>query len=434
MSKSVAPIVLKETDANHLNSIVAGTVLAGADIVKRAKSLLLLAEGKQIKDIAFTLGYRENTVTEIRRRFLKEGISSLEDHPRSGRPRTLLGRSEIEEQIDSYVEKYQAEHSMIPSVRTVATELNGSENTVREVMKSKGYIQGKRNSWEFVSNDSLNPVIVNVIGIYLSCKQYAIVVKTQDAGTLPGSCEQGTIIPLSNKTASALSAVTTEQNYIDMATALNTFVINKDDGKNNVSRSSTMSCSAFIESAIACNSAPNARYSILTFGDPILEKQRSIISDTVVQKVETTEEWICKAEELFELVFTPRRNYDLMVELITGIEKYIRYANQNTAPFIWKKSVLPDDSKPMTDEIPTHPEISPGTVEVTARIMGDNGEWITATVQAESNTQIKDFNTETMEGYLNSADVIEKTIAVATHEAAGALNQRYLAEVVKKNR
>lgn len=57
--------------------------------VVRAKIVLLAAEGASNKEIAKRLDTSPQTVSKWRKRFHEEGLSGLEDRPRSGRPPTF---------------------------------------------------------------------------------------------------------------------------------------------------------------------------------------------------------------------------------------------------------------------------------------------------------------------------------------------------------
>jgi transposase len=52
----------------------------------RATGLLMLAQGKRCQDVAKSLGISIDTITDWKRRWIREGVASLEDKPRSGRP------------------------------------------------------------------------------------------------------------------------------------------------------------------------------------------------------------------------------------------------------------------------------------------------------------------------------------------------------------
>jgi hypothetical protein len=62
--------------------------------VVRARIVLLAAEGASNKEIARRLDTTPQTVCKWRKRFYEEGLSGLEDRPRSGRPPLFPPRSE----------------------------------------------------------------------------------------------------------------------------------------------------------------------------------------------------------------------------------------------------------------------------------------------------------------------------------------------------
>ena len=62
--------------------------------VVRARIVLLAAEGTSNKEIARRLDTTPQTVCKWRKRFYEEGLSGLEDRPRSGRPPVFSPRSE----------------------------------------------------------------------------------------------------------------------------------------------------------------------------------------------------------------------------------------------------------------------------------------------------------------------------------------------------
>jgi len=57
--------------------------------VQRAKIVLLAAEGLTNDEIATRLDTRREVVWLWRKRFFSEGLASLEERPRPGRPRTF---------------------------------------------------------------------------------------------------------------------------------------------------------------------------------------------------------------------------------------------------------------------------------------------------------------------------------------------------------
>jgi transposase len=55
-------------------------------IWSRATGLVMLSQGKRCQEVAKALGICTDTITDWKRRWTREGLKSLEDKPRSGRP------------------------------------------------------------------------------------------------------------------------------------------------------------------------------------------------------------------------------------------------------------------------------------------------------------------------------------------------------------
>ena len=62
-----------------------------ARVFKRATALLELDQGKTLTSVSKTLLVSYPTVLNWKKKFLSEGLSFLEDRPRSGRPKDIDG-------------------------------------------------------------------------------------------------------------------------------------------------------------------------------------------------------------------------------------------------------------------------------------------------------------------------------------------------------
>lgn len=65
--------------------------IAKARVVRRALTLLQLDEGQTITAVAQTTQVANDTVSKLKKRYKKEGLTCLYDAPRSGRPLTITG-------------------------------------------------------------------------------------------------------------------------------------------------------------------------------------------------------------------------------------------------------------------------------------------------------------------------------------------------------
>lgn len=68
---------------------VARRTTAAAALVRRARIVLLVADGMPLDRVARRLEVRPNVVRTWSDRYLAGGIDALQDRPRSGRPRTF---------------------------------------------------------------------------------------------------------------------------------------------------------------------------------------------------------------------------------------------------------------------------------------------------------------------------------------------------------
>ena len=83
MKKSHVKLI--ETDKAHLEDLLSEGSLS-AKVFKRATGLLELNRGKTYKEVAKTLGVTHQTVSNWQSRYSSQGLSSLHDAARSGRP------------------------------------------------------------------------------------------------------------------------------------------------------------------------------------------------------------------------------------------------------------------------------------------------------------------------------------------------------------
>ena len=83
-------IKLSETDREYLEKLVSTGELA-IRVYRRAIGLLELDRGKTYQAVANTLDVNHNTVTTWAKKYKTEGISSIQDKTRSGRPIEIDG-------------------------------------------------------------------------------------------------------------------------------------------------------------------------------------------------------------------------------------------------------------------------------------------------------------------------------------------------------
>jgi transposase len=150
---------------------------APAALVRRAKILLLAAEGVANTEIAERLGISRPTVIAWRRRYAREGLTGqLADRPRRGRPQTVrrVRRAEI---LATTLAR-PPEHLGVThwSSRLLATTLGVSHSTVARVWAEHDVKPWQTETFKFSTDPELEAKVRDVVGLYLDPPAHAIVV------------------------------------------------------------------------------------------------------------------------------------------------------------------------------------------------------------------------------------------------------------------
>ena len=429
MPKSVSPIVLNKTDAITLNSIVSGDLIAGAAVQKRARAILLLSEGKQIKDIAKEIGMRENSVTDIRRRFLANGISSLSDQGRSGRPVTKMTATDVESKVNDIISTAFSTGTSIPSVKDIAGTLNARQDIVRDVLKKKGLIQQRKSNWVFPVQDTPGAKTIDLCGLFLSHYTQLILIRAFDPDSTVASTESA-VVTKSKAVASVLATAATENGFVNLAHALESFPFEAE------TRSSEKADAlAFVKNLYTdFHSNDNGEYHLFVCGDSLAENSRSLLPGVSVHMEADSQAWTATAESIFGILCD--KDPGLSRRIIEGITAFIHCSSNDNVIFRWKKSMPGQDGCYNNGDLiqmqKYRSDKPAGTIEFEARIMGDDGKWITYTAEGLSSVRQEQFNMKDANAYLNSFDIIEQAIAKVSHDAARGINEAYAADLVKK--
>src|SRR3954449_11808948 len=90
--RSVRLLELNDAERVALEVLTRRTT-AAAGLVRRARIVLMAADGVPLDRIARELGVQRNVVRTWIDRYRAGGLAALQDRPRSGRPRTFPRRS-----------------------------------------------------------------------------------------------------------------------------------------------------------------------------------------------------------------------------------------------------------------------------------------------------------------------------------------------------
>ena len=171
-----AALVLRDDDQALFRSWTrSSTVSAGR--AKRARILLLAADGVSNTRIAQQVGVTRQTVVSWRTRYVESGLEGLADAPRSGRPRRLDHAKVISATLKPPPKKLGVTHW---SSRLLAARLGVSNSTVAKAWRDYGIQPWRSQTFKFSTDPELVAKVTDVVGLYLAPPQNAIVLSVDE--------------------------------------------------------------------------------------------------------------------------------------------------------------------------------------------------------------------------------------------------------------
>src|SRR5215211_848908 len=177
MANRPAPaLALREGDRERLAKLTRSrSVRAG--MVQRARIVLFAAEGLSNTEIAQRVGASRPTVNAWRDRYASSGLAGLEDHPRSGRPRTINHAGIVTATLTPPPKKLGVTHW---STRLLAKHLGIGDATVAKAWRDYGVQPWRTTSFRFSTDPELVAKVVDVVGLYLAPPENAIVLSVDE--------------------------------------------------------------------------------------------------------------------------------------------------------------------------------------------------------------------------------------------------------------
>jgi transposase len=335
------PIDLTEEQATQLRSWSRGR-RTEARLVRRAKIVLLAAEGKQNKEIAEVLGVMPRIVACWRGRFLKLGVEGLiKDAPRSGRKPSVTA-----EKVKAIVRRTIEEtprNATHWSTRTMAKAEGVSEKTVRRIWKRHGLKPHLVRTFKLSRDPHFAERLEDVVGLYLNPPEHAIVLSVDEKSQIQALDRTQPGLPLKRGRAGTMTHDYKRHGTTTLFAALNTL-----DG-----------------SVLATCMRRHRHTEWLKFLRLIersvdVSKEIHIIADNyATHKHATVQRWLDRHPR-FHIHFTPtgsswlnmverffrdltvnrirRGAFTSVPDLEMALHDYVRVHNRDPKPFIWTTS------------------------------------------------------------------------------------------------
>jgi len=187
------PLSLSAEERAQLGSFASSRSLSHG-LVRRAKIVLLSAEGMSNTAIADKLGLSGNTIGKWRRRYLAEGIQGLYGEVRPGRPRTIS-----DEKVAALVRKTlktKPKDGTHWSVRTMAEGCGLSKSTVHRIWKAFGLQPHRQRHFKLSTDPFFVEKVRDIAGLYLNPPDNALVLCVDEKSQIQALDRSQPLLPL----------------------------------------------------------------------------------------------------------------------------------------------------------------------------------------------------------------------------------------------
>ncbi len=193
---SLAPaLALREGDRRVLGDL-ARLPSVPSGLAKRARIVLLAADGMPNAQIARTVGVSRPTVIGWRERYLQGGIAALDDEPRSGRPAVI---DEIDVVIATLADDGRPPQRLGIthwSARFLGAELGISFASVARIWRRWGIQPHRLQAFKFSTDPELEAKVRDVVGLYLDPPANAVVVSVDEKSQIQALDRTAPMLPL----------------------------------------------------------------------------------------------------------------------------------------------------------------------------------------------------------------------------------------------
>ena len=193
LGRPITPIALTPDARRELDAMVRSRSLPHS-LVRRAKIVVMSADGVDNKSIAEKLGLSRATVGKWRTRFLRQGLAGLYDEPRPGGPRSVT-----DEQVASLIRRTlqtKPKDATHWSCRSIAAETKLSKSTVNRIWRAFGIQPHRQKHFKLSTDPFFVEKVRDIVGLYLNPPDKAMVLCVDERSQIQALDRTQPLLPL----------------------------------------------------------------------------------------------------------------------------------------------------------------------------------------------------------------------------------------------
>lgn len=166
-------LVMEKGDRRECERI-GGSRQTAVSIAKRARMLILAADGLSNRQIALALDANEHVVGRVRKEYSQRGLAVLEDRRRPGRPRSSRNEQSVRKVIETVCQA-PAKGLSRWSARTLARHLKMPSATVNRILRENKLQPHRLRSFTFSPDPQFGEKLLEVVALYMNPPENAVV-------------------------------------------------------------------------------------------------------------------------------------------------------------------------------------------------------------------------------------------------------------------
>lgn len=332
------PIILSAQEKQKLTRLArSGTT--SMRLVRRARVVLLAAQGLDNQSIAAQLNLGRVQVGRWRERYAEGGLAAIErDRPRGGRPPTV-DAAEIVRRTTQTLPVASTQWS----TRTLARELGVSDTTVLRVWRAHGLKPHRVRGFKVSRDPQFVEKLEDIVGLYMSPPEHALVLCCDEKSQVQALDRTQPGLPLKKGRAATMTHDYKRNGTTTLFAALNIL-----DGQiigRCQQRHTHVEWLKFLKTIDRETPKDKTLHLIAdnyaTHKHPAVQKWLATHPRFTMHFTPTSASWLNMVERFFRDITTERLRrgvFTSVPELVSAIDEYIAHHNTNPKPFIWTKS------------------------------------------------------------------------------------------------
>jgi len=329
-----------------------------AGLVRRARVILLSADGTAPSDIAVMLYLSREAVSRIRRRFVDEGVDGLVDRPKAGRKDHAVPAATVERIVQLALSPPPAGRSRW-TTRLLGKEVGLTSGCVSDVLRANGLKPHLKRTYKVSRDPRFAEKVEDVVGLYLNPPEHAIVLSIDEKTSIQALQRTQPPLPLRKGRATSHTHDYKRHGVIDLFAALE--VATGKVTHRLTKRHAAADFIAFMKKVV--RAYPGQELHVIldnssTHGTDAVQEWLAANPQVHFHYTPTSASWLNQVEGFFGILAKQSlslTDFKSKQALKDHLVAYLRAWNRNPTPFEWTKpaKAIIRSHKRMLDRIST---------------------------------------------------------------------------------